>query len=855
MLMTVTNSEAVEIDHERARDEVATRLHRLVPANLRALLVEHLLELYGDESWPLLSAATDALIRRLRSVTAEELRIASSPKAPGVLGDYRIRARQQRPRPYRVELRSLQPLRVSCDCPDYLKSSLGLCKHGLAVLVKQSGAVRKWRRGLEEPACEVDVDWWPLRALTGPGDWLDGVRFRKTPVAGRHPAWLDAATKTEGRWRIFDRRSIRGQSRDQLVHKLEKYVERRKSERVDPALGAWLQIEADERSRRKSLELDGRKLRTLLSSLQVKLYPYQVESIQKFLDGGRLLLADDMGLGKTIQAAAIAHVLHGTGRARRILVIAPASLKSQWLMEWQRATAVPIEVVEGSPETRAETYATTTAGTLVANYEQCLRDLELIQAWQPDLVILDEAQRIKNWATRTALTVKRIDAQYRLVLTGTPLENRLDELTSIMDWIEPCALAPKWRLDPVHRYDDERGEGMQHLDVLRGRLAKHLLRRKRSEILADLPERVDALVRVEITPAQAQAHADLDLPIARLANIAQRRPLTQAEFLRLMMLLMTQRMIANGMGQLDFAEHWSSIEGRKVTPHRLDALHAPKLSHLRELISGLVVEQGRKVVIFSQWRRMLKLANWAVSDILQEAGKRAAFFTGGESQRARTRNVVEFHDDPSAAVLFCSDAGGVGLNLQRAASACIHLELPWNPAVMEQRTARIHRLGQTQPIDVYHLMTLDSIEVRIHRTLQDKKSLFDGVFDGCTDQVEFGAASGFLEVVRELSDDVAEAGDSEELEGPRSLTPEPEDTWVDAGDGDEIEVPAADERARPAPAGSREPGSSVQQLFQGVRVERNNDGSVRIDASAEAAVHLEAMFSGMAQLMAQARPG
>lgn len=112
-----------------------------------------------------------------------------------------------------------------------------------------------------------------------------------------------------------------------------------------------------------------------------------------------------------------------------------------------------------------------------------------------------------------------------------------------------------------------------------------------------------------------------------------------------------------------------------------------------------MVEQRRKVVVFSQWRRMLSLAHWAIGDILQDLGHRAAFFTGNESRKRRTQNVVDFHDNPAVSVLLCTDAGGVGLNLQRAASSCINLELPWNPAVLEQRIARIHRRGQSEPVD------------------------------------------------------------------------------------------------------------------------------------------------------------
>jgi SNF2 family DNA or RNA helicase len=122
-------------------------------------------------------------------------------------------------------------------------------------------------------------------------------------------------------------------------------------------------------------------------------------------------------------------------------------------------------------------------------------------------------------------------------------------------------------------------------------------------------------------------------------------------------------------------------------------LSCPKLLELRELIGQIVLDQERKVVVFSQWRRMFRLADWATRGVLARSNVRAAFFTGDEGQKRRTQNIVEFHDDPACRVLFATDAGGVGLNLQRAASACINIELPWNPAVLEQRIGRIYRLG------------------------------------------------------------------------------------------------------------------------------------------------------------------
>ena len=148
------------------------------------------------------------------------------------------------------------------------------------------------------------------------------------------------------------------------------------------------------------------EIRDAIKQLKRPLYPYQRAGVDRFLSAGQLLLADDMGLGKTAQAIACCHILRHSGRIRRGLIIAPASLKPQWAREWASFSDLPIHVVDGTPEERQAAYASRAAGFLIINYEQLLRDLEIVRRWDPELVVLDEAQRIKNWATKTALSVK-----------------------------------------------------------------------------------------------------------------------------------------------------------------------------------------------------------------------------------------------------------------------------------------------------------------------------------------------------------------------------------------------------------------------------------------------------------------
>jgi hypothetical protein len=265
-----------------------------------------------------------------------------------------------------------------------------------------------------------------------------------------------------------------------------------------------------------------------LGGLRQRLYPYQQEAVERFLAQGRLLLADDMGLGKTAQAIASAHALFHTGRVRRGLFIVPASLKSQWEREWQLFSDTPIAVVEGPPEERAAAYRRMRRGFLVVNYEQTFRDLEWMQGWKPDLVVLDEAQRIKNWATKTAAAVKQLRPPYRLILTGTPMENRLEELASLMDWVDDHAIEPKWRLVPWHTvHADGRRQrvarGNLHLREAPG--AQHAARCGR-EVLDQLPP---APIRSSAAQRRPSRMSTMLLqPIAQLIAIAKRRALTWA---------------------------------------------------------------------------------------------------------------------------------------------------------------------------------------------------------------------------------------------------------------------------------------------------------------------------------------
>jgi len=825
-------TDPARLEDEEARATLTMHAHRRFGHITAERIAAHVLAVTPEGDWTVRLAALEALARRRSFAERDGVRIDARPK--GVLGVYRmgrVGKRRGSEGGYDTEILALDPIRTSCGCADFVRSALGVCKHGLVVL---DALARSKRRPAPSAALTISgphLRWDPIQPTATAVDRLARLRLDGALRGALARSFVRGAPSREV--------LASPASRLGLVEALRAAFGRG-SLAAEPAVVTLLTEERANARRAVDCAAGQAAALASLRTLRRSLYPYQREGVRRFLANGRLLLADDMGLGKTTQAVACCHALFATQRVRRGILVVPAALKPQWKREWDATSDTPLTRVEGSPEERRQIYARLDRGFLILGYEQLLRDLEQIRALDVELVVLDEGQRIKNWATKSAQYVKALAPTYRLVLTGTPMENRLDELASIVDFVDDVALEPKWRLTPLHTIvegDAGRGvAGMRNLTLLRSRLESISVRRLRAEVIGQLPSRTDTRVPVELCDAQRIEHATLDQPIAGLMRRAEQRPLTQPEFLRLMQLLTTQRMICNGLAQLRFDELWPRLANAEPSAHLLEELFAPKLAAFRALIEELVVAQGRKVVVFSQWRRMLRLAEWSVRDVLRRSGARAVFFTGAESSALRERAIVELHDEPNTRVMFLSDAGGVGLNLQRAASACVHLELPWNPAVLEQRVGRIHRLGQTLPIDVYALVSEEGIEARIAEIVERKRAMFTSLFDGTTDEVRFEGAGSFLSTVRALVE-------------PSPPIPEGSDEGLDVGAAEsDSDTPEIEARSAVSP-NTAAPEIAAPRAPAGLTITRLEDGGLRIDAPPELAGALADAFTLLADAL------
>jgi len=365
----------------------------------------------------------------------------------------------------------------------------------------------------------------------------------------------------------------------------------------------------------------------------------------------------------------------------------------------------------------------------IVNYEQVLSDADDINGiLTPDVVVLDEAQRIKNWQTKTARRVKSLRSPYAFVLTGTPVENRIDELYSIVQYLDPEILGPLFRFNREFYKLDERGRPVdyQNLVRLRERLQPLVLRRRKSDVEKELPGRTIKNYFVPMADEQRLRYEDYSGQASRLIAQAQRRPLTQAESDRLQMLLACMRMVCDSPAILDPTCRIS-----------------PKLEELEGILGDLLDDPQRKVIIFSEWERMLAM----VRELASEMGIDAAWHTGSVSQIQRRAEINRFKHDPACRLFLSTDSGSVGLNLQ-IASAVINVDLPWNPAKLEQRIARAWRKNQMRSVSVVNLVTEDGIEHNMLHLLGRKQALADGIMDGMGDLASLKMPSGraaFLE--------------------------------------------------------------------------------------------------------------
>ncbi|MFH2114454.1 MAG: DEAD/DEAH box helicase, partial [Spirochaetota bacterium] len=719
---------------------------------------------------------------RKQFVAEQNFEIKQLSDAHPVFNDYSV-FNPGSGRRYKVALRDGRAASKSglnyCDCLDFRTNCLGTCKHIEAVIrmvMKKRGAKKAFKDGFVPPYTSVYLHYGETRhvririgtdeteAFTALArEYFDDTLVLKAESGNRFETFLRQAEAMDDGFRCYD---------DAL---------------------AFILAERESDRRRALIETKYSTPESLEGLLKTRLYPYQRNGIRFAVAAGRSLIADEMGLGKTIQAIGAAELLKREMGIERVLVVCPTSLKYQWRSEIMKFSESSVSVIEGQSLAREKQYRED-AYYKIVSYHALMHDIEAISLMAPDLVILDEAQRIKNWKTRIARTVKSIESPYAIVLTGTPLENNLEELYSIVSFIDHYKLGPFWKFLAEHQVKDAGGKvtGYQGLREIGTALSDITLRRRKSEVLADLPERIDKRIFVPLTERQRSLHEEFSASVARLIRKWRHTGyLSEQERRKLLILLNQMRMSCDSTYILD-----QDIEHR----------HDTKIGELMSILDESLVDPEQKVVVFSQWERMTRL-------VVMELEKRGIGYRnlhGGVPSVHRKELFDSFNSLPECRVFVSTDAGSTGLNLQ-SASMLVNMDMPWNPAILEQRIGRIHRIGQKKNVTILNFVSIDTIESRMLDLICFKSGLARGILDSGEDAIFMSDAKHgqFMNTVEEIivvpdsSAETAEAsavamaqavespgeeGEAEELAGLHGIVTD-EETAVAVASGSVPTVP------------------------------------------------------------------
>jgi superfamily II DNA or RNA helicase len=445
-------------------------------------------------------------------------------------------------------------------------------------------------------------------------------------------------------------------------------------------------------------------------NLKAKLRPYQEDGLSwlRFIhdlrSGG--VLADDMGLGKTIQTIALLLALKTKEKKTTVLIVAPTSVVRNWQRELARfSPTFTVAVWHGADrhEMKAELE---TAEIIITSYALLRRDIEFLSSLPLDYAVLDEAQHIKNPMSATAQAAKKLNAERRLALTGTPIENRLSEIWSIFDFVSPGLLGPLDKFESRFSRPIEAGD-YKTAQRLRAIIHPFILRRTKLEVASDLPEKIEMDQLCELTGDQKTVYQQVVREVrAQVLGEVERVGMAKSHI-----------MILAGLTKLRQAACDPRLLG---LPREFGNDDSGKLQALRELMQN-AVDGGHKVLVFSQFVQMLKIIERALKedDVVYE------YLDG--STKDRQERIDRFQADPGVSCFLISlKAGGTGLNLT-AADTVIHFDPWWNPAVERQAEDRAHRIGQEKVVTVYRLVAAGTIEEKILELKEKKRELVASV--------------------------------------------------------------------------------------------------------------------------------
>ncbi len=628
---------------------------------------------------------------------------------------------------YNITLRDFEKEQGHCSCPDFRTNKLGTCKHLMFAYryLKSNNHLLK-NKSTEFPFVEIylnprehyKISWYyPGRIGIPEISSLLYKTFGKSVSLGEEyvVSFLNFLNEAQKHKQIL--------VRPEVYRKVEKAYNQNMLEQV-----------------RTSTTLN-------FSLLKANLFNYQKKGVEFAVYKEGAIIADDMGLGKTIQAIATAVFKKELFGFTKCLIICPASLKFQWKKEIENFSSESAVVIQGTPEERKHEYLNSQEFFLIANYETVLRDKDRINQYAPDFIILDEAQRIKNYDTLTSRVIKSLKKKHSLIITGTPIENRLTDLYSLVNFINTEFLSPLWEFSYQHYYFDSESKnkitGYFNLDKLKEKLGQILIRREKKEVIEELPHISQIDVPIDLHPEQERIHNNFAKGIA---VILAKKFKTAFDWQNLMLLMTKMRMVCDSSYLIDYKTN-----------------HSPKLIELKQILFDKldINNKNKKIIIFSEWIRM----NNIIGKLLRENNIQYVELNGKVPVKNRGKIISEFENNDECKVFLSTDAGGTGLNLQ-VADTIINFEIPWNPAKKNQRIGRIDRIGQqNDKLTVINLITRNSIEMNIASGVFLKQKLFDGVFslDDSINEVDF-STEGRAQFLKELQTIVEGYTDEKDLE-------------------------------------------------------------------------------------------
>ena len=666
-----------------------------------------------------------------RQVAQEELLACRSTDERNLPGEYEVRNPLTR-QTYKVVYRGEASPWNYCSCMDFKTSQLGTCKHieRVKAWIGEEGK----RKVHKEPPSYTSVYL----------SYIEG-RQVKIRVGSDHREEFMALAG-----RFFDAEGV------MFPHAFNDYDKlMAEAVAIDPSFRFYQDaidfiLEQRERKFRQQLiqKYTDQRLDELLT---VSLYPYQKEGIRFAFERGRTIIADEMGLGKTIQAIGTAELLRREALAERVMVVCPTSLKYQWQREIERFTGghAKVLVIEGNALKRKEQYEADEPYKIVS-YNCMANDVKTWGNLTTDVLIMDEVQRLKNWKTQISIAARKIQSDYAVILSGTPLENKLEELYSVMQFADQYCIGPFWQFKNDCIVTDESGKvlGYKNLNRVGEQVRNRLIRRTKKQVALQMPQRQDQNLLVPMTSEQMDIHNEFKVTVANLVMKWRRMHfLSEKDRQRLLLSLSQMRMVCDSTYILDQKTRFDT-----------------KITETMGILQSVFESSDEKVVIFSQWERMTRL----IARELDKLGVGYKYLHGGIPSKDRKNLINNFTDDPDSRVFLSTDAGSTGLNLQ-VASIIINLDLPWNPAVLEQRIARIYRLGQERNVQVINLVAKDTIEEQMIDKLRFKSAMFEGVLDNGEDTIYLGNETKFTAMMDSLNEMVEE-------EEKETRTPEPINT-------------------------------------------------------------------------------